>query len=420
MRKGFLLVLTMLLVAAAASLHSASATTRGGATASETGVTRTTIKLGATCPLSGAAAVYGSICRGMAAYYSYVNARKGPDGKRGVGGRQIIWKFYDDAYNPAQTVQLTQKLVLEDKVFAVVGSVGTEHNLAVRPFLNQRKVPQTLVSTGASYWGLEAKKWPWTNGWQPDYIAEGRVYGKWIAKNAPNAKIAIFYQNDDYGKDYLKGVEAGLGAKKSLIVSKENYEVTDTSYASQLSRQKLSGADTWVLLTTPTPTVRAIGTAKALGWKPNSIIINSVAAVDSVMQAAERSAGSAYVNGDISTAYLKYPTNPKYKNDPAMKRYLRLMAKYAPSANAKDTYYYYGFAKAYDSVRLLYLAGKNPTRASYNRATSRMNWVNPFEMKGVVTKTSATDRFPLDQVKIIRYSSATKTWSEVGGLIKGR
>jgi branched-chain amino acid transport system substrate-binding protein len=419
-RKSFLLVLTMLLVVAAASLHSASATTGGGATASTTGITNTTIKLGATCPLSGIAAAYASICRGMQAYYSYVNARKGPDGKRGVGGRQIIWKFYDDAYNPAQAVQLTQKLVLEDKVFAIVGSVGTEVNLAIRPFLNQRKVPHTLISTGASYWGLEYKKWKWTIGWQPDYISEGRVYGKWIAKNAPNAKIAIFYQNDDYGKDYLKGVESGLGAKKSLIVSKENYEVTDSSYASQIAKQKISGANTWVLLTTPTPTVRAIGTAKALAWKPDSIVINSVAASDAVMLGAERTAGAAYVDGDISTAYLKYPTNPKYANDAAVKRYMRLMGKYAPSANPKDLYYYYGFAKAYDSVRLLYLAGKNPTRESYMRATARMNWVNPFDIKGVLTKTTATDRFPLDQVKIIRYASSTHTWSETGGLIKGR
>jgi len=420
MRRSFLLVLALLFAAATASLHSASATTQGAAQASTTGITRTTIKLGATCPLTGPAASYGSICRGMGAYYSFVNSRKGKDGKRGIGGRKIIWKFYDDAYNPAQTVQMTNKLVLEDKVFAVVGSVGTEHNLAVRPFLNGRKVPQTLVSTGASYWGLEYKKWPWTGGWQPDYISEGRVYGKWIAKNAPNAKIAIFYQNDDYGKDYLKGVESGLGAKKSLIVSKEHYETTDTTYASQIARQKISGADTWVLLTTPVPTLRAIGTAKALAWKPDSIVINSVAATDAIMRAAEQSAGAAYVDGDISTAYLKYPTSPKYKNDAAVKKFRRIMAKFAPGANPNDLFYYYGMAKAYDSVKLLYLAGKNPTRPSYRKATTRMDWVNPFTIKGVVTKTSAKDRFPLDQFKIIKYASATHTWTETGKLIKGR
>jgi branched-chain amino acid transport system substrate-binding protein len=420
MRKGFLLVLTLVFAAAAASLHSASATTSIAAQASTTGITPTTIKLGGTFPLSGPAAAYGSIAKGMAAYYSYVNARKGKDGKRGVRGRQIIWKYYDDAYNPANAVQLTNKLVLEDKVFAVVGTVGTENNLAIRPFLNQRKVPQSLISTGASYWGTEYKKWPWTGGWQPDYVSEGRVYGKWIAKTAPTAKIAIFYQNDDYGKDYLKGVEAGLGSKKSLIVSKESYEVTDTSYAAQLSRQKLSGADTWVLLTTPTPTVRAIGTAKALAWKPNTIVINSVAASDAVMAAAEHNAGAAYVDGDISTAYLKYSTNPKYANDAAVKKYLKLMAKYAPGANVNDNFYFYGMAKAYDSVRLLYNAGKNPTRPSYIRATAHMDWVNPFDIKGVQVKTTATDRFPLDQVKLIKYSATTHTWSEFGPLYKGR
>ena len=175
-----------------------------------------------------------------------------------------------------------------------------------------------------------------------------------------------------------------------------------------------------MLLTTPTPTVRAIGTAKALAWKPNTIVINSVAASDAVMAAAEHNAGAAYVDGDVSTAYLKYPTNTKYKNDPAVKRYLKLMGKYAPGANVNDVYYFYGFAKAYDSVRLLYNAGKNPTRASYIKATTRMNWVNPFDIKGVKVKTSATDRFPLDQVKLIKYSSTTHTWSEFGPLYKGR
>jgi branched-chain amino acid transport system substrate-binding protein len=286
--------------------------------------------------------------------------------------------------------------------------------------LNDRKVPQTLVSTGASYWGLEYKKYPWTIGWQPDYVSEGRVYGKWIAKNAPRSKIAIFFQNDDYGKDYLRGVESGLGAKKSLIVSRDSYEVTDTSYAAQISHEKISGADTWVLLTTPTPTVRAIGTAKALAWKPDKIVINSVAASDSVMAAAESRAGAEYVNGDISTAYLKYPTTAKYQNDSAVKQYRRIIRNYAPGANPNDTYLYYGVAKAYDSIRLLYLAGKNPTRASLRSAYSRMNWVNPFDIKGVQLRTTARDHFPLDQVKLIRYSSATHTWSESSALFKGR
>ena len=201
-------------------------------------------------------------------------------------------------------------------------------------------------------------------------------------------------------------------------MSEQSYEVTDTSYASQIVKQKASGADTWVLLTTPTPTVRAIATAKAVAWKPDTIVINSVAAVDSVMAAATASAGAAYTNGAISSAYLKNPTNPVYAKDPIMRTYYRLMGKYAPGVDARNGFYYYGFAKAYDVVRLLYLAGKNPTRASLMNATRHMNWHNPYAINGVMTKTSATDRFPLSQMKLIKFGNGT--WSEFGPLINGR
>jgi branched-chain amino acid transport system substrate-binding protein len=383
------------------------------------GVTATSITIGGTFPLSGPASLYAPIPRGMEAYFNYINARKGKDGKKGVGGRRIIWKYYDDGYNPAQTVQLTNKLILEDKVFADVGALGTEHNQAIRPLLNDRKIPQILVSTGASYWGLQYKQFPWTIGWQPDYIAEGRAYGEWIRKNAPSAKIAIFYQNDDYGKDYLRGVRIGLGAKKSLVVSEQTYEITDTSYASQLSRQKAAGADTWVLLSTPTPTVRAIATAKALNWKPNTIVINSVSAIDTVMAAAVARAGAEFVDGAISTTYQQNVSNPAYANNATVKQYRSLLAKYGPSgADSNNQFYYYGFAKAYDVVRLLYLAGKNPTRASLLRATQRMNWTNPYLLKGIRVKTSKSDRFPISQIRLVRYTSGTFT--EFGALIKGR
>jgi branched-chain amino acid transport system substrate-binding protein len=355
----------------------------------------------------------------METYFKWANTQKGPDGKKGVRGRMIDFKYYDDAYNPATTVQLTNKLILEDHVFAVVGSVGTEHNQAVRPLLNDRHIPQVLVSTGASYWGLQYKEFPWTIGWQPDYIAEGRAYGDWIKKNAPNAKIAVFYQNDDYGKDYYRGLKIGLGSKKSLIVSEQSYEITDTSYASQMARHKASGADTWVLLTTPTPTVRAIATAKALNWKPSTIVINSVAAIDSVMATAVARAGADFVEGTISTTYLKNPSNPKYLNDPIVKKFTSILAQYGPSgADPKNTFMFYGFAKAADMVRLLYNAGKNPTRESLMKATQNMNWVSPYMIKGVKTKTGTSDRFPLSQVKLVRYTGGT--FNEFGPLIKGR
>ncbi len=418
MKRKFWLLAAVASLAAVVSLQSASAMTR--LDAATPGVTKGEIVIGGTFPLSGPVSGYAPIARGMDAYFKYINARKGKDGKRGVGGRQVVWKYYDDAYNPATAVQLANKLVLEDKVFAIVGTLGTENNQAIRPFLNQRKVPQILVSTGASYWGLQYKQFPWTIGWQPDYIAEGRSYGVWIARSHPNAKIAVFFQNDDYGKDYLRGLKIGLGSKRSLLVSEQSYEVSDTSYASQLARQKATGADTWVLLTTAgTPTVRAIATAKALNWKPDTIVINSVSATEAVMAAVVRSVGADFVNGAISTAYLKNPSNPKYANDPIVKQYRTLLARYGPNgADPNNAFYYYGFAKAYDTVKLLQAAGKNPTRASLMRATQQMNWVNPYAIKGVRVKTSKTDRFPLSQIKLIRFGSGT--WTEFGSLIKGR
>ena len=414
------LLLAGALVALLAGLSTATAapelTTAPTATP---GVTSKTITIGGTFPLSGGASFYAPIPRGMKAYFSYINRRRAKDGRRGVYGRQIVWKFYDDGYNPANTVQQTNKLILQDKVFAVVGSLGTEHNQAIRPLLNSRKIPQLMVTTGASFWGTQIKTFPWTTGWQPDYISEGKVYAKWVVANKPGAKIAIFYQNDDYGKDYLNGFKQGLGNRTNLIVSEQSYEVTDASYASQIVRQRASGANVWVLLTTPTPTVRAIGTARALGWRPEQIVINSVAATDGVMKAAVANAGAAFVNGAVSTGYLKNPSNPKYRTDAAVRQYNRLMTKYGPAgANRADTFYYYGFAKGYDFVKLLYLAGPNPTRASIMKATRKINWFNPYMIKGVQSKTSATDPFVLDQFKLVRINDGS--WSEISNLFKGR
>jgi len=384
------------------------------------GITKNSIVIGGTFPLSGIASLYAPIPRGMEAYFNYVNARRDKKtGQRGIYGRKIVWKYYDDGYNPGQTVQLTNKLILDDKVFATVGSLGTEPVLAVRPLHKKLKVPQVLVSTGASYWGLQYKEYPWTSGWQTDYVAEGRVYARWILQNAASSKIGVFFQNDDYGKDYLRGLKQGLGSRRSLIVSELSYELSDSSYASQLSRLRQSGADTLVLFTTPTPTARAIGTAKAVGWNPKQIVINSVSATDQVMAGAARAAGQAYVNGAISTGYLKNNTNPKYRTDGAIKAYRRIMGKYGPDGiNINNTFYYYGVAKAYDFVKLMYLAGKNPTRAKLMAATAKMNWVNPYALKGVRIKTSRTDRFPIDQGKVVRYNDGS--WTEISALYKGR
>jgi len=384
------------------------------------GVTAKKIVVGGTFPLTGPAAAYAPIPAGMRAYFSYINARRGPDGKRGVMGRQIVWKYYDDGYNPANTVQLTRKLVEEDKVFATVGQLGTEHNLAVRGYLNQAKVPQTLVSTGASYWGTQYKEYPWTIGWQPDYIAEGRIYGLHIKANFNGKKIAVLYQNDDYGKDYLLGVRAALGKAYSdaNIVAQEGFEVTAPNVTSQMAKIKASGATIFVILGTPTPTIRAYGTGKALGWNPEQIYVNSVAATAAFFNIAVASAGAPYVNGSLSVAYLKDPSSPTWTNDAAMKQYRTIMAKYAPSVNANDGLYFYGVAKAETFVQALYKTGKNLTRVGLMNALLGLNQQNKFALPGVNQKTTKTDHFILSQMQLQRYTHPD--WKLQGKLIEGR
>ncbi len=384
------------------------------------GVTAKKIVIGGTFPLTGPVAAYAPIPAGMAAYFSYINARRGPDGKRGVMGRQIVWKYYDDGYNPANTVQLTRKLVEEDKVFATVGQLGTEHNLAVRSYLNQSKVPQTLVSTGASYWGTQYAEFPWTIGWQPDYIAEGRIYGLHIKANFNGKKIAVLYQNDDYGKDYLLGVRAALGKaySDSNIVAQEAYEATAPNVTSQMAKIKASGATIFVILATPLSTIRAYGTGKALGWNPEQVYVNSVSATAAFFNIAVASAGAPYVNGSLSVSYLKDPSSPTWTNDAAMKQYRTIMAKYAPAVNANNGLYFYGVAKAETFVQALYKAGKSPTRVGLMNALLSLNQNNKFALPGVTQKTTKKDHFIISQMQLQRYTHPD--WKLQGKLIEGR
>ncbi len=280
-----------------------------GGAAQTPGLTARTITIGATLPLTGGAAPYAPIVLGLQTYFKYVNARRGPDGKRGIMGRQVIYKVYDDGYNPANTIQLTRRLVEQDKVFAVVGQLGTEPVQAARPYLNQQKVPQVLVATGASYWGTQYKEFPWTIGFQPDYVAEGRVYGLHMKANQRGKKIAIIYQNDDYGKDWLYGLRSVLGKQyaDANIVAQEAVEFTATSVASQLARIRASGAQVFVIVATPRPTILSYATGKALGYNPEQIYVNSVSSNAAFMNTAVASAGAPYVNGSISGDYLKDP-----------------------------------------------------------------------------------------------------------------
>jgi branched-chain amino acid transport system substrate-binding protein len=411
------------LIVFATALVAAVAFTVPGALggAQETGITSKKIVIGGTFPLTGPAAAYAPIPVGMKAYFSYINSRRGPDGKRGIRGRQIVFKFYDDGYNPANTIQHTRTLVENDKVFATVGQLGTEHNLAIRPYMNQRKVPQSLVSTGASFWGMQYRQYPWTTGWQPDYISEARVYGLHIKANHAGKNIAVLYQNDDYGKDYLLGLRAALGKRYAdeNIVAQEAFEVTTPTVQAQMARIRSSGAKVFVILATPTFTIQAYAFGKALGYNPDQIYVNSVSATAAFLNIAVQRAGADYVNGSLSVTYLKDPSNPAQDRDPAVQEYNRLMAKFAPGVNAKNQLYMYGFAKAETFVQAMYAAGKNPTRASYQRALASMKGTkNRFLLNGIVQKTGPRDRFMISQQQLQRFSNGV--WNSVGRIVDGR
>jgi branched-chain amino acid transport system substrate-binding protein len=392
----------------AAALVVALGVTASSATssASETGITNRTIVIGGTFPLTGGASLYAPIPAAMKAYFSYINSRKGPDGRRGVYGRQIVFKYYDDGYNPANSIQLTRKLVEEDKVFAVVGSLGTEVNLAIRPYLNARKVPQLLNATGATVFS-DAAKYPWTGGWQPNYEYEGRLYGQAIARNSPNAKIAVLYQNDSYSEDLMKGLRTGLGAKSSNIVASEPYEVTAADVRTQVAKLRGSGANVFVIFATPKFTIQAYAIANALRWSPAVIYTNQVSATDAFLTVARSSGGGALVDRTFTVQYTKDPANPTWDNDSAMKLYKQVMGKYLPNARVTDGLNYYGVAAAEAFVELMYKAGKNPTRASLMKAYRSWNEINPFLLPGNRQKTGGADQLPLQCFRFVKFTNGT-------------
>jgi branched-chain amino acid transport system substrate-binding protein len=398
-----------------------SAFARADLVAADPGISAKSVVIGGTFPLTGPASSYAPIPAGMKAYFSYINARRGPDKKRGIGGRQVVFKYYDDGYNPVNSVQLQRKLVEQDKVFAVVGTLGTEVNQAVEPYLNQQKVPHILVSTGASDFGKDYKKYPWTIGWQPDYVAEGRLYGTDIRNNHKDAKIAILFQNDSYGKDYVAGFKSALGTAnvKRQVVGEEGYDVLGGGTPqSQLVKLRGTGADTLMIFVTPTPTVQTYAIIRALNWKPANIYVNSVSATDTFMGAAVARSSAATVNGSISSQYLKDPASPVWANDATVKQYKDLMAKYAPGANANNSLYYYGFAKADTFVRAMYKAGANPTRAGLMKALLSFDEASPFLLPGAKLKTSATDHFIISHQRLMTYTAPL--WTGAGALIDGR
>ena len=400
MRKVVLLAAAFTVALGVAASSATSAT-------SETGITARAIVIGGSHPLTGPASPYATLSRAMTAYFSYINSRKGVDGKRGVYGRQIVYKVYDDGYNPANTVQVVRKLVEQDKVFAIVGALGTEHNEAIRPYLNQNKIPQVLTATGASTWFTDYAKYPWTSGWFPDYEFESRLYGQAIARNSPNAKIAVLLQNDSFGEDNLRGLKLGLGVKASNIVGEERFEVTAPDVRSQMAKLRGTGATVLVIFGTPRPTIQAYVIANALGWRPPVIYTTLVAATDIILTLAQTSGAGDLVNNTYSAAYLKDPANPKWDNDAGMKLYKQVMAKYYPSGNVKDGLNVYGVAAAHAFVQLMYKAGKNPTRASLMKAYKTWSDTSPFLLPGNRVRTGGADQRPIDCLQMQKFTNGT-------------
>ena len=398
---------------AAAFALAVTGSTIAPAAAADPGITDTEILLGGTHPYSGPASAYGNIGKGIGAYFSWVNDHGG------VNGRKIRYIDKDDGYSPPQAVQLVHQMVEQDKVFAIFDTLGTAVNTALRPYLNQNGVPQLFVATGASTWGHDYQKFPWTIGWQPDYQAEAILYAKDILQNHPKAKIGVLYQNDDYGEDYNAGLKRGLGSHQNMIVKMASYETTDPSVSSQIATLKASGADTLMIFATPKFAIQAMVLAAQQSWHPVTYL-NNVSAAVPFMQAAAKAGGPSAVAGVISTIYLKDPANhARYAGDAGMKWYDEIMNKYLPGADKDDSNYLYGVSIGYTMVDVLKRAGRDLTRKKVMDIATHLNEKdNPLAYPGVVIRTSPNFRFPITQMIAAKWLSSD--WSPMGVLVDTR
>ncbi|HEX7962169.1 MAG TPA: ABC transporter substrate-binding protein [Terriglobales bacterium] len=395
---------------AAVSAIAALAMTSGNALAQkkyDTGASDTEIKIGNIMPYSGPASAYGVIGKMEEAYFKMINEQGG------INGRKINFITNDDGYSPPKAVEQARKLVESDEVLVVFGPLGTASNSAIQKYLNGRKVPQLFVATGATKFG-EPKDFPWTMGWQPAYQSESRVYAKHLLAAKPDAKIAILYQNDDFGKDMLKGLKDGLGAKASQIVAESSYEVSEPTIDSHIVKLKASGADVFVSFTTPKFAAQAIKKVAELQWKPTYIQSNVGASVGSVLKPA----GFEHAQGILSAAYTKDGSDPQWNNDEGMKKFYAFLAKYAPDLNKADASVVYGYGQAQTMVQVLKQAGNDLTRANVmKQAASLKDFVSDVLLPGVKINTSATDFYPIDQLQIQQFKG--DKYELVGPIISG-
>jgi branched-chain amino acid transport system substrate-binding protein len=374
----------------------------------DVGATDTEIKIGNIMPYSGPASAYGVIGKTEQAYFNKINA------EGGINGRKINFVSYDDGYSPPKTVEQARKLVESDEVLFIFNSLGTPPNSAIQKYMNQKKVPQLFVATGATKWN-DPKEFPWTMGWQPNYQSESRIYAKYILKNMPNAKIAILFQNDDYGKDYVKGLKDGLGARAaSMIVAEESYETTEPTIDSHIVKLKSTGADVFFNVTTPKFAAQAIKKNAEIEWKPVHFLNNVSSSIGSVIKPA----GFDASQNIISSNYLKDTSDPQWKDDAGMKAFDEFLTKYFPEGNRVDASVMYGYTVAQGLVYVLKNCGDNLTRENImKQAASIRDLKLGGLLPGVKVNTSATDFAPISQLQLMKFKG--EKWDLFGEIISG-
>jgi branched-chain amino acid transport system substrate-binding protein len=400
--------LRLRLFSAALAILAASSTAALAQKKYDIGATDTEIKIGNIMPYSGPASAYGVIGKTEQAYFNKINA------EGGINGRKINFISYDDGYSPPKTVEQARKLVESDEVLFIFNSLGTPPNSAIQKYMNSKKVPQLFVATGATKWN-DPSEYPWTMGWQPNYQSESRIYAKYILKNLPNAKIAILFQNDDYGKDYVKGLKDGLGANAaSMIVAEDSYETTEPTIDSHIVTLKASGADVFFNVTTPKFAAQAIKKIAEVEWHPLHLLNNVSASIGSVIKPA----GFENAQGIISSNYLKDTSDPQWKDDAGMKAFDEFLAKYFPEGNRVDSSVMYGYTVAQGLVYVLKNCGDDLTRANLMKQAASIKELKLGGLlPGVEVNTSATDFAPISQLQLMKFKG--EKWDLFGDIISG-
>ena len=371
------------------------------------GASDTEIKIGNTVPYSGPASSYGTIGKAQAAYWKMINEQGG------INGRKINFISYDDGYTPPKTVEMIRKLVEQDEVLFTSATLGTPTNSAIWQYMNQKKVPQLFVATGATKWN-DPKGHPWTMGWQPNYQSEGHVYAAYILKERPNGKIGVLYQNDDFGKDYLKGVKDGLGSKASMIVNEAPYETTDPTVDSLIVGMKAAGCDVFVNTAIPKFAAQAIRKAAEIEWKP----LHVLSSVGNSVGAALKPAGLENAKDIVSDFYLKDPTDPAWQNDQGRKDWAAFMDKYYPEGDKTDVGNVIGYCFGISVAQVLKQCGDELTRENVMKQAANLHdFVVPMTLPGIKLNTSPTDHAPIKQMQMARFTG--ERWELFGELLNG-